>query len=292
MVAATAAAALHLAVVGITFFHTVRVPLATTSPLVFVTQWLANFLVVNMLTYGVILGAGYAVEYNRRYRESRIESARLATEAAEAQRRMAEARLQVLRMELNPHFLFNTLNAVSGLVRRGENDRAVDTLAHLGDLLRATLDRTAAPVVPLGEELAILQHYVDLEKVRLGDRLDISIHVPTELDAALVPSLALQPLVENAIRHGIAQRPGPGRVTVQGWRDGDVLMLEVRDTGSGFQNGANGRAATGVGLSNTRARLEHLYGSDAGLSLENSDGGGAVARLWLPYRAAGEDVEQ
>lgn len=287
LVVATLAAAAHLMVVGIIFFHTVefRSPVPP-SALTLVIQWQANFLVVNMLTYGVILGAGYAVEYNRRYRESRIESARLAMEAAQAQQRMAEARLHALRMELNPHFLFNTLNAVSGLVRRGDNDRAVDTLAHLGDLLRATLDRTAAPVVPLGEELAILQHYLDLEQVRLGDRLEIRIDVPQELDAALVPALALQPLVENAIRHGIAQRAGAGCVTVQGRRAGDRLMLEVRDTGLGLTHRSNGHSPTGVGLSNTRARLEHLYGSEAGLSLENAEGGGAVARLWLPWRTA------
>lgn len=284
LVVATAAAAAHLTIVGTLFFHTVRLPLPFASPLAFVIQWQANFLVVNMLTYGVILGAGYAVEYNRRYRESRIESARLAMEAAQAQQRMAEARLHALRMELNPHFLFNTLNAVSGLVRRSENARAVNTLAHLGDLLRATLDRTAAPLVPLGEELAILQHYVDLEKVRLGDRLEIRIDVPQELDAALVPSLALQPLVENAIRHGIAPRAGPGRVTVKGRRAGDRLLLEVRDTGRGLDPRDNSRIATGVGLSNTRARLEHLYGGAAGLSLEDGEEGGAVARLWLPYQ--------
>lgn len=284
LVVATVAAAAHLAVVGTLFFHTVRVQLPFTSPLALVIQWQVNFLVVNMLTYGVILGAGYAVEYNRRYRESRIESARLAMEAAQAQQRMAEARLHALRMELNPHFLFNTLNAVSGLVRRGENGRAVTTLAHLGDLLRATLDRTVAPVVPLGEELAILQHYVDLEQVRLGDRLEVRIDVPQELDGALVPSLALQPLVENAIRHGIAQRAGPGRVTVRGRREGEQLTLEVRDTGRGLSPGGNGRAPAGVGLSNTRARLEHLYGSAAGLTLEDAEGGGAVARLWLPYQ--------
>ncbi|HSA57332.1 MAG TPA: sensor histidine kinase [Gemmatimonadaceae bacterium] len=284
LVVATVAAAAHLALVGTIFFHSVRIQLPFSSPFALVIQWQANFLVVNMLTYGVILGAGYAVEYNRRYRESRIESARLAMEAAQAQQRMAEARLQALRMELNPHFLFNTLNAVSGLVRRGENDRAVTTLAHLGDLLRATLDRTAAPVVPLGEELAILQHYVDLEQVRLGDRLEVRIDVPEELDGALVPSLALQPLVENAIRHGIAPRAGPGRVTLVGWREGDRLTLEVRDTGRGLSPGRNGHGPSGVGLTNTRARLEHLYGSAAGLSLEAGHGGGAVARLWLPYR--------
>ena len=283
ILAATIAAGLHLAMVGTAFFYTVRVPLGTTSLGAFLIQWQANFLVVNMLTYGVIIGVGYAVEYNRRYRESRVESARLSIEAAEARERVAEARLHALRMELNPHFLFNTLNAVSGLVRRGDDARAVNTISLLGDLLRATLDRTSAPVVPLGEELAILQRYVDLERVRLGDRLEVQIDVPLELHGALVPSLALQPLVENAIRHGIAPRPGPGCVSVRGRRDGDRLTLEVCDTGRGL-NAASGTATPGIGLSNTSARLEQLYGSAAGLSLEDSAHGGAIAKIWLPYQ--------
>jgi LytS/YehU family sensor histidine kinase len=186
-------------------------------------------------------------------------------------------------MELNPHFLFNALNAASGLVRKQQNDAAVDMLARLGDLLRTTLDREMPAEVALSEEIQYLGRFVDIELVRFGDRLRVTWDIDPEVRNALVPPLILQPLVENALRHGIGRRPGPAQLRVSARRTGLHLELAVRDSGEGLV--PDGRAPRdGIGLSNTRARLAELYGAEAA-SLEIADvpGGGVRARLLLPF---------
>jgi LytS/YehU family sensor histidine kinase len=195
---------------------------------------------------------------------------------------MTEARLNALRMELHPHFLFNTLNAISGLVRRREIDAAVRMLARLGELLRVTLERGSVQQVPLERELSFLRLYLEIERIRFHDRLGVDFEVDPEVLDALVPTLILQPLVENAVRHGVARLSGPGRVGVRAARQDGKLILQVADTGAGFQAG-NGGTRLGVGLSNTRARLEQLYGADAAMMLDNGPAGGALVTVTLPY---------
>ncbi|AHG93746.1 histidine kinase internal region (plasmid) [Gemmatirosa kalamazoonensis] len=279
--AAVVLASLHLWIVGVGWYNltpeldAVRARYGIHTFWQFLGSWHQSFLVANTITCATIMGAYYAVSYYRRFRETELQAARL-------EHRMSEARLHALRMELNPHFLFNTLNAIAGLVRRGERDAAVTVLARLGDLLRATLDRGLGPETPLAQELAMLETYLDIERARFGDRLTVRVHVPSELGDALVPSLLLQPVVENAVRHGVAQRAGPGAVDVRAWADDGRLTVEVRDTGPGIP--PNGSLREGVGLSNTRARLAQLHGTAAGLALANGPEGGAVARLWMPLR--------
>ncbi|HEX6059644.1 MAG TPA: histidine kinase [Gemmatimonadaceae bacterium] len=244
--------------------------------------WTNFFLVLELFTYWGIVGAWYALDYRRRYRESALLSAALETRAAQLQTRIAEARVEALRMELNPHFLFNTLNAISGLVRLRETDAAVRMLARLGDLLRATIDRGAGPETTLEEELALLDLYLDIERVRFGERLEVRVDVQHEARAALVPTLILQPLVENAVRHGIARTPGPGLIEITARRENGALHLAVRDNGAGLPDEAEARS-DGVGLSNTRARLEELYGAGAGVELVGAAGGGVRAVVRLPY---------
>ncbi|MFL5578417.1 MAG: sensor histidine kinase [Gemmatimonadaceae bacterium] len=254
-------------------------PLAT-----HVRTFIVRFLFTDVVTYCAAVGVYYAFEYFSFFRRSELAAAHSRVRAATLQLRLAEARLHALRMELNPHFLFNALNAVAGLVRKRENDAAVDTLARLGDLLRTTLDRDMPPEIPLSEELALLRRFLAIELVRFGDRLRVAWEVEPDTDDALVPPLILQPLLENALRHGISRRPGVALLRVSARRAGPHLELAVRDTGEGLAVHGGRAPREGIGLSNTRARLEELYGPDAAtLELTDVAGGGARARLLLPF---------
>jgi two-component system LytT family sensor kinase len=271
-------AVVHLLVEGAVFWWTVsrvHVPSLT-------AQWRAlfiNYLPLEVVTYWAVIGAAHAIDAQRRWRDAAVEAAQASARAARLELGLAEARLQALRMELNPHFLFNALNAVSGLVRRDERENAVRMLARLGELLRATLDRDAASEHTLEEELALLERYVDIERARFGDRLTVTVGASAEARRALVPAFLLQPLVENAIRHGVARRPGAARVAVSAWREGARLELVVEDDGAGLR----GPPREGIGLSNTRARLAARWGAAATLALESVPGGGARLRLSFPY---------
>jgi LytS/YehU family sensor histidine kinase len=183
-------------------------------------------------------------------------------------------------MQLQPHFLFNTLNAVAELVHT-EPDAADLMITRLGRLLRLSLDNAGHQVVPLRQEIDFLKVYLDIEQVRFQDRLEIVWEVaPETLDAA-VPTLLWQPVLENAIRHGVTPLPGRGRILIASRREGDDLVLEIRDNGTGLPNGAPPRE--GVGLRNIRERVSQLYGSRARFSLAPAPGGGTVATLRLPF---------
>jgi two-component system LytT family sensor kinase len=274
----------HLTVVGYLHFtlNRQRLPFATAGEVI--RNWHINFTILNALTYALILGIYYTINYQRRYRETALVSARLAATAAQMESSVTAARLQALRMELNPHFLFNALNSVTGLIRKEEKERAISMIARLADLLRATLDRGAAPTMTLGEELRLLDMYVDIEKVRFGGRLHFEVDVPDLLRRAQVPTLALQPLVENAVRHGIATQKAGGVVLVRARRDNGSLMVDIQDTGPGVPPHVFESPNGGLGMANTRDRLHQLYGSSAGITLFNAPEGGAVCRFWLPYR--------
>ncbi|MEX0892130.1 MAG: sensor histidine kinase [Gemmatimonadota bacterium] len=272
----------HLLATGALYYYT-----TTRNTFTSVASWteqvrnlISGYVVVEILFYWGILGAFYVLEFYRRYRDEELSAARLAVRTAQLESSMTEARLEALRMELNPHFLFNTLNAIAGLVRRHDNAAAVAMLARLGDLLRVTLERGAAQEITLEEELSFLERYLEIERLRFHDRLVVEMDVPEHLRSALVPTLVLQPLVENAVRHGIARRPGPGVLHVSAQERSGRLCLSVRDTGIGLSTDASPRE--GVGLSNTRARLAQLYGGEGSIDLAPAEGGGALATLMLP----------
>ncbi len=269
-------AAAHLAVTGALFYYTITRGGAFVRDVGHQVQlFFDGYLIVDMLTYWAVVGGFYAIDYHGRYREGLLAGAR-------AEARAAEARLDALRMELNPHFLFNALNAVAGLVRRGDRDAAVRTLAELSELLRSTLARETPPEIPLDLELAFLERYLAIERIRFGDRLAVELRIEPETRRALVPTLILHPLVENAVRHGIARSRAPGRVTIGASRDGARVVLSVRNTGSDpYADGAVVRRR-GVGLSNTEARLAQRYGDGAGLELMRTAAGLTEARLTLP----------
>jgi signal transduction histidine kinase len=224
-----------------------------------ILDWWLSGLPLIMLSYFGILGIGYALV--------------LRSELAVAQ-------LGALRAQLQPHFLFNTLNAITALVRDQETRSALATLARLSDLLRSVLTAEASHHVSLGDELAFIEQYLGIMEVRYSDRLRVSYDIPSELRPARVPTFVLQPLVENAIRHGIAKRTDAGRIEIAARRAGDQLVLTVRDDGPG----PNGQANGGVGLANTRERLRHLY-RDATVELA-AGAPGAVATITLPLAYA------
>lgn len=233
---------------------------------------------LNVLLYVLLLGIAHAVLYHARYRERARTAERLAAG-------LAEARLQALKMQLQPHILFNTLNAISALVPAEERP-ARRMIARLGDLLRIALEHEETQEVTLREELAFLQPYLEIEQARLEDRLTVVMQVAPDALDARVPHLLLQPLVENAIRHGIAPRIRPGRVEISATSGGDdrLLHLAVRDDGPGVDPGSQAEARKGVGLTNIRSRLEQLYGGEHRFALENHPEGGAVVTIALPVR--------
>ena len=234
----------------------------------------------NVLTYAAIVGIAIAADYYRRSRENELKTAQLET-------RLAGAELQALRMQIHPHFLFNTLHAVSALVH-GNPDAADRMINRLSDMFRLSLESSSSQEITVENELEMLKPYLEIMDMRFGDRLKIIVDFPEETREALVPNLILQPLLENAVRHGIAPKPEGGTVTVRGLRKGDRLLIEVADDGRGFQGESTELLRNGLGLSNTKERLALLYGKNHGFDLGRGSQGGACVVLDIPFRTAGE----
>ena len=231
----------------------------------------------NLLLSWMIVGVAHALIYAER-------EARRRQQAQELETQLAQARLHALAGQLNPHFLFNALNSIAEVVHR-DAQAADDMLTSLGALLRASLESDRAQQVTLAEELAFLEHYVGIERVRLGSRLRFDCQVAVDAFGVRVPHLLLQPLVENAIRHAVAPRAAPGHVSVRAFRVEDRLLLEVQDDGDG-RGDATIAAGSGIGLRSTRARLLGLYGADHAFSLQRLPEGGMLARVEVPVQAA------
>lgn len=239
----------------------------------------------NVLGYWSILGVQHGFHYYRQYQERKRQALQLELQASELQTRLVQARLSALKGQLQPHFLFNTLNAIMVLVRQGKGPQAEEMLARLSDLLRSVLEDVEAQEVPLRRELESLQLYLAIEQVRFQDRMRVEISVdPAALDAA-VPHLGLQPIVENAVRHGIGRRSAAGKIRISAAKVDESLRIQIRDDGPGLPpEGASTAGMRGIGLANTRARLQQLYGDAAKLTVENDPQGGAVATLTVPWR--------
>lgn len=247
----------------------------------FPALWLNTFnsgLLVTIIFYATMLTVAYALESRERIAHQAAESARLNEQLTRAQ-------LEALRRQFEPHFLFNSLNAVSALVREGRNDDAVNTIAGLSDLLRRVLQDSTTHQVALQEELQFLDHYLAIQRVRFSDRLAIAVEVPADLMLAQIPCLALQPIVENAIKHGIEKRAQGGWVRILASRTNGHLKLSVYNDGPQLSPDwqSNG---SGAGLSNLVSRLRGLYGDDFEFELSSVDAGGVKASLSLPYTDA------
>ena len=231
----------------------------------------------SLMTYTTIAGLTYAHGY---YREAQARMVKGAVLEA----RLMEARLKTLEAELQPHFLFNTLHAISTLIHT-KPDAADKMISRLSDLLRLTFDRSGAAKVPLQEELEFLEKYLEIEQTRFQDRLTVNYNIEADTLDAEVPRLILQPLVENAIKHGVSPRTGLGSVEIASRRDGDHLWLEVADNGVGLTGTARTQLRSGVGLANTRDRLECLYGDGQLLEFAERENGLTV-RIRIPFKIA------
>jgi len=232
--------------------------------------------------YWYVLLITQAIAFYGKYQERQLISSQL-----EAQ--LARAQLEVLKIQLEPHFLFNTLNSIAALARN-DGEAAEHMTLQLADLLRMSLDGVGVHEVPLHQELMFLQKYIDIQQTRFHDRLRVETDIdPRTLDT-LVPNLILQPLVENAIRHGIGPRRAPGLIRIATWRDNDDVWMEIRDDGAGLMRGRGVMPPEGVGLRNTRGRLQQLYNENHAMVLEDTPGGGCTVKIRVPYRSKNEEV--
>lgn len=227
-----------------------------------------------LLVYATMVGVAHGLDLYRAYRERERR-------AIELEAQLARAQLEALRSQLQPHFLFNTLHAITALVRP-DPDAAERVVARLSDLLRMSLQTAGKQEVQLRHEMEFLEHYLEIQRTRFRDRLHVEIDVGPETMDAMVPSLLLQPLVENAIRHGVEPRSTAGNIQVRARRENDRLLIDVSDDGPGFNGGRDG----GIGLANTRERLRQLYGDAHTLTLGTCEGGGARVSISIPWHTA------
>jgi two-component system, LytTR family, sensor kinase len=272
-----ALAATFLCALVLLIYSTLRYLLFSSENARPLMQSFRNLLIIefhaSLLIYMAIVGIYYGLNYYREYKKRELTAAQLENQLSQAQ-------LDALRKQLHPHFLFNTLNTVSILMEE-DAKAAREILVRLSDLLRITLDKNKAHEVALKQELDFLKSYLEIEQMRFQDRLSVHLAIDPKTLNARVPDLILQPLVENAIRHGIAPRALPGVVEIRSTQVNGDLCLEVRDNGKGFDEGL--RMDKGVGISNTRARLEQLYGGNHKFEIGNLDSGGVTVNITIPF---------
>ncbi|PYT00089.1 MAG: histidine kinase [Acidobacteria bacterium] len=237
---------------------------------------------LSILIYLGVVGIKSAYSYYQKYRERELQASKLEA-------RLAQSRLQVLKMQLHPHFLFNTLNAISELIYK-DRESADRMLTDLSDLLRMSFENLEVQEIPLKQELEFLRKYLEIEQMRFHDRLTVDMNIAPETLDASVPNMILQPLVENAIKHGIAPRVSGGRIDINAIRSNGHLAITVFDDGLGVPFGDIEHVVDGVGLSNTRRRLKHLYGDGHRFDLKNLESGGVGVSLEIPFKTAEEDL--
>ncbi len=243
----------------------------------FVHAWLDRFyngILASLILYAVIVAVSYVVESKQRLAYQQMETARINEQLSRAQ-------LDALRRQIEPHFLFNTLNSIAGLVRERRNDDAVTMIARLSDFLRRLLKDSTQQQVPLGEEVEFVQKYLDIQKVRFVERLQIHLDVPQELLPAKVPALILQLMVENAIKHGIAKRAQGGAIRIAAARSNDRLTVSVYNDGPAL---LRDNMESGIGISNMKTRLQGLYGDAYELSMQNQVPDGVEVAVSVPFK--------
>jgi hypothetical protein len=257
-------------------------PYADSSPAPFLQLLLNKFydgMPSSLILYAAILAISYGLDSKERLARQQTETARLNEQLSKAQ-------LNTLRRQIEPHFLFNTLNSVAGLVRESRNDAAVSMIAGLSDLLRRLLQDSARQEVPLREEIDFAWKYLDIQKMRFADRLQIDLDVPDDLYPARVPSLLLQPMVENAVLHGIAKRAQGGMIRIAASQSNGRLTLSIGNDGPSLPPDWEA-ASSGIGISNVRTRLQSLYGDSSDLSVRNRQSGGVEVSISMPFVLVG-----
>jgi sensor histidine kinase YesM len=237
-----------------------------------------NYFDYYILIYWLILMISHAFDYYSRYQQGELRASQL-------QAQLARAELQALKMQLHPHFLFNTLHSISALQLK-DIAAANRMIARLGDFLRLTLDNSGAQEVSLQKELDFLKCYLEIERIRFQDRLTVNMEVEPQTLDARVPNLILQPIVENAIKHGISPRAAPGRIDIRAKRENGLLRLQIEDNGRGINSNGKGVhiIKEGLGIANTRARLEQLYGASYRFDLHNAGAGGFIVTMEIPLK--------
>lgn len=258
-------------------------PWAATAVDRFLQLWPQKFfsgLLSFAILYGIILLVASMLDSRERLSHQETETARLNEQLSKAQ-------LHALRRQIEPHFLFNTLNAIAGLVREGKNDAAVSMIVELSDFLRRVTDDSNRQQVPLGEELEFALRYLDIQKVRFAERLQVSVSVPSELFSAQVPSLILQPMVENAVKHGIAKRVQGGAIRIRAVPTKEKVTLSVYNDGPMLPKGWE-QETSGIGLANVRTRLQSLYGKEFEVNVKNQEPGGVEVSICVPLEQAVE----
>jgi two-component system LytT family sensor kinase len=245
---------------------------------------------IDFLTYCGFFAVSFSIDYYFQNRQRTQEAVQFQLRTVQLESDLARAELAALRGQLHPHFLFNSFNALATLVRQQKNEAAVEIIAQLSALLRLALERTGLQEIPLEEEIDFISRYLEIEHVRFGDKLRIAIAVEPAALGVLLPNLVLQPLVENAIKHGISRRTTPGLVRIQVGRTADRLRIEIADDGPDNQpqdaTVTDMKKPGGIGMTNTRARLDRLYGTDYQLRMSPRPEGGTVVALNLPWRPA------
>jgi two-component system LytT family sensor kinase len=234
---------------------------------------------IDLLAYWIIIGFFYASRYRSELHERRIGAARLETS-------LAEARLELLRRQLSPHFLFNTLNTISVLAQREDQSAFLETLSRLSGLLRVAIDETHPQTVALSDELKFLDGYLGIQQIRFADRLSVRLDIEDESLHGVVPFMILQPLVENAIEHGMSANTSTSIVTIKTMVRQSILHLMVSDSGLGFRTGSPGPRRQRVGLANTESRLQQLYGEAHAIEYGHSPDGGASVTISIPFRSS------
>jgi two-component system LytT family sensor kinase len=235
---------------------------------------------IDLLAYWIIVGFFYASRYHSELHDREIGAARLETN-------LAEARLELLRRQLSPHFLFNTLNTISVLAQRGDKSAFLETLSRLSDLLRVAIDETHPQTVALSDELKFLDGYLGIQQIRFEDRLRVRLDIEQESLRGVVPFMILQPLVENAIEHGISAETSTSVVTIETKVRQSVLHLMVSDSGPGFATAKPGPRRNRIGLANTESRLQQLYGDAHSIEYGHSSDGGASVTISIPFHQPG-----
>jgi two-component system, LytTR family, sensor kinase len=235
-----------------------------------------SILLANVLIYWVILSSNLVFLYNQQYQNEMVKASKLDAQ-------LSNARLQALKMQLHPHFLFNTLHSITALVLKNENRDAVKMISRLSELLRLSLDKLETQVLTLEDEIEFTRRYLEIERIRFHDRLAVEWHIDPQTLEAQVPNLILQPLVENAMRHAVDSHSGTSRLQIVAQLQNDQVLMEVRDDGKDLKKISGQNGATGLGLKNTRERLSELYGEEYRFSLSRRENEWTVAQIVIPF---------
>lgn len=246
-------------------------------------NWFGTYFLPSMLIYWLVLSIGLLSSYYERYQKEMLKASKLDAQ-------LSNARLHALQMQLHPHFLFNTLHSVSALVLKNENRDAVKMINRLSELLRLTLDKIETQVVSLADEIEFTRRYLEIERIRFHDRLAVEWDIDPQALEAEVPTLILQPLVENAMRHGVDSNSEVSRIQIAAHLQNDQILMEVRDDGKDLKK-ISGQNGGGLGLKNTRARLSELYGEDYSFSLSREEKGWTIAQIVIPFSSAKEEAK-